>query len=59
MDNLEIEELMHATRDELCELTDLLEWLLLGLEAGSKARLSVLTSLANIRRVMTLRRLTF
>lgn len=50
-----ISELMHLTRDELCCLTDRMARMLPELEAGSLERLSALTSLDNIRRVMVLR----
>jgi hypothetical protein len=52
-------ELWNLTRDELCDLAERLERALAKLEAGSPARTSVLTSLTNIRRVMTLRGLHF
>ena len=47
-----ITELMHLTRDELCKLADRISAMLPGLEPGSPDRLSALTSLVNIRRVM-------
>jgi hypothetical protein len=50
-----ITELMHLTRDELCDLADRITAMLPDLEAGSLERLMALTSLDNIRRV-TLRR---
>jgi hypothetical protein len=50
-----ISELMHLTRDELCDLAARIELLLLELDAGTVARSNALTSLANIRRVMILR----
>ena len=50
-----IGELMHLTRDELCDLATRIEQALPNLEAGSVKRLNALTSLMNIRRVMVLR----
>lgn len=50
-----ITELMHLTRDELCNLADRIAAILPELEAGSLERLSALTSLDNIRRVLVLR----
>ena len=50
--DLTISELMHLTRDELCDLADRIAAILPELEAGSRERLSALTSLDNIRRVM-------
>ena len=47
-----ITELMHLTRDELCNLADRISAMLPELEPGSPDRLSALTSLDNIRRVM-------
>jgi hypothetical protein len=47
-----ITELMHLTCNELCNLADQIAAILPELEAGSLERLSVLTSLDNIRRVM-------
>ena len=49
-----ISELMHLTRDELCELAGRIESALPGFEAGTVGRLNALTS---IRRVMVLRSL--
>ena len=54
-----IDELMHLTRDELCQLAGEIEQGLRGLEAGTVARLNALTTLDNIRRVMTRRGLHF
>jgi hypothetical protein len=50
-----ISELMHLTRDELCDLATRIEDALPEFEAGSVERLNALTSLNNIRRVMVLR----
>ena len=50
-----ISELMHLTRDELCDLATRIEDALLEFEAGSVERLNALTSLNNIRRVKVLR----
>ena len=50
-----ITELMHLTRDELCNLAGCIEHGLSDLEAGSVERLNAVTSLNNIRRVMVLR----
>src|ERR1700692_3829883 len=47
-----ITELMHLTRDELCDLAAEIEQSLSDLEAGSMERVKALTSLDNIRRVM-------
>jgi hypothetical protein len=47
-----ITELMHLTRNELCDLADRIAAMLPELEAGSLRRLSALTGLDNIRRVM-------
>ena len=54
-----IAELMHMTRNELCDLAGHIEHLLPDLEAGSILRHHALTSLENIRRVMALRKLRF
>ncbi len=54
-----ITELMHLTRDELCDLADRIEHALADLEAGSVERFNALTSLDNIRRVMVLRDLHY
>ena len=50
-----INELMHLTRDELCDLAARVEHALSGLEAGSTDRLHALISLENIRKVLVLR----
>jgi hypothetical protein len=50
-----ITELMHLTRDELCDLAGRFEHTLCELEAGSVERFKALTSLDNIRRGMVLR----
>jgi hypothetical protein len=52
-----IADLMHMTRNELCDLADHIEQALLDLEAGSILRHDALTSLENIRIVMALRKL--
>jgi hypothetical protein len=52
-----ITELMHLTRNELCELAKQIEDGLSDLEARSALRHNALTSLENIRRVMALRKL--
>ena len=52
-----ITELMHLTRQELCELASEIECALLYIEAGTVERCHALTSLNNIRRVMVLRNL--
>jgi hypothetical protein len=54
-----ITELMHLTRQELCELASEIEHVLLYIEAGTVDRCYALTSLDNIRRVMELRGLHF
>ncbi|MHB0769833.1 hypothetical protein ACYCVF_07455 [Bradyrhizobium sp. 1.29L] len=54
-----ISELMHLTRDELCDLASRIEGTLTGFEPGTLSRLNALTSLDNIRRVMCTRRLKF
>jgi hypothetical protein len=54
-----ITELMHLTRDELCDLAAGIEQILPDLEAGTVERLNAITSLDNIRRVMVLRGLHF
>jgi hypothetical protein len=51
-----IGDLMHLTRNELCELAELIEHWLPGFEAGSIERHNALISLANIGRVKALRR---
>ena len=50
-----ISELMHMTRNELCNLAATIEQSLPALEAGTIERLDALTSLDNIRRVMVSR----
>jgi hypothetical protein len=50
-----IAELMHLTRDELCDLAARIILKLPELEAGTVARSNALASLDNIRRVMALR----
>jgi hypothetical protein len=50
-----ISELMHLTRDELCDLAAGIEDALVDLGVGTIGRLNALTSLDNIRRVMVLR----
>jgi hypothetical protein len=52
-----ISELMHLTRDELCDLAARISHKLPELEAGTVARHDALASLDNIRRVMVLRNL--
>jgi hypothetical protein len=54
-----ITELMHLTRDELCDLAGRIEHALSDLESGSVERLNAVTSLDNIRRVMVLRGLHY
>ncbi|KRP89221.1 hypothetical protein AOQ73_26735 [Bradyrhizobium pachyrhizi] len=54
-----ISELMHLTRDELCDLASRIEGTLCGFEPGTVGRLNALTSLDNIRRVMVRRDLHF
>jgi hypothetical protein len=54
-----ITDLMHLTRDELCDLATRIEGALLVCEAGSVERLDALTSLNNIRRVMVRRDLHY
>lgn len=53
-----IDELMHLTRDELCDLAWQIERVLPGLEPGSAERMKALVSLANIRRVQLRRGLS-
>ena len=48
-------ELMHLTRDELCDLAVRIELTLPEFDAGTLARSNALTSLDNIRRAMVLR----
>jgi hypothetical protein len=50
-----ISELMHLTRDELCDLAARIIFKLPELEADTVARTNALASLDNIRRVMVLR----
>lgn len=50
-----IGELMHLTRDELCDLAEQITLKLPHLDADTVARSNALTSLDNIRRVMILR----
>jgi hypothetical protein len=50
-----ITELMHLTRDELCDLTTRIALSLPELDAGTIARSEALASLDKIRRVMVLR----
>jgi hypothetical protein len=50
-----ISELMHLTRDELCDLAARIAHKLPELEAGTVARSNALASLDNIRRVMVMR----
>src|ERR1700738_4705318 len=52
---LTIAELMHLTRDELCDLAARIALTLPELDAGTLARSNAITSLDNIRRVMVLR----
>ncbi len=54
-----ISELMHLTRDELCNLTATIEESLAEFEPGTVERLNALTSLCNIRRVMVWRGLHY
>lgn len=54
-----ISELMHLTRDELCNLAGKIEQSLPGFEAGTVERFDALTSLDNIRRVMVWRDLHY
>jgi hypothetical protein len=50
-----ISELMHLTRDELCDLAEQIAHKLPELDADTVARSNALASLDNIRRVMLLR----
>ena len=59
MEILSVSKLMHLTRDELCNLAQGIEQTLAELEAGTAARTRALGSLDNIRRVMSLRGLSF
>ncbi len=54
-----IDELMLLIREELCRLAEELEQGLAGLEPGTALRLTALTSLDNIRRVITWRKLSY
>ncbi|WP_315745475.1 MULTISPECIES: hypothetical protein [unclassified Bradyrhizobium] len=54
-----IDELMLLTREELCRLAEGLERGLTRLEPGTAVRMTALTSLDNIWRVMTIRDLHF
>lgn len=58
MEILTVSELMHLTRDELCDLWDRIEKRLPAFEPGSVARWNALQSLSNIARVLNLRQLT-
>jgi len=50
-----ITDLMHLTRQELCDLAKRIEQTLTVLEAGSLDRTQALVSLENIRRTMSRR----
>ena len=50
-----ITELMHLTRDELCDLASRIALTLPEFDVGTLARSDALASLDNIRRVMILR----
>jgi hypothetical protein len=50
-----INELMHLTREELCNLVGEIDQVLHSFEPGTIDRLNALTSLDNIRRVMSWR----
>ncbi len=54
-----INELMRLTREELCRLAGEIEQALRSFEPGTIDRLNALTSLDNIRRVMTCRGLNY
>ena len=54
-----IAELMHLTRDELCGIAEHATNALPDLEVGTVARSNALTTLDNIRRVMTWPKLWF
>ena len=56
---LTVAELMHLTRDELCNLAATIEQSLAKFDAGTIERLDALTSLNNIRRVMVRRDLHY
>lgn len=49
-----INELLHLTREELCNLSCRAEHALTFLEAGTVARCNALDTVNNIRRVMTI-----
>lgn len=59
MDEFSINDLMHLTRENLCGLSQRIEHLLPGLEAGTAGRSRALQTLANIRRTMLMRGLYF
>ena len=54
-----INELMHLTREELCGLTGQIERSLRAFDPGTVERPNALTSLDNIRRVMSWRGLHY
>ena len=54
-----ISELMHLTRDELCNLAATIEQSLAEFEAGTIERSDALTNLDNVRRVMVRRDLHY
>lgn len=54
-----ISELMHLTRDELCDLASRIAGALSSFEPRTIGRLNALTSLDNIRRVMVSRGLQY
>jgi hypothetical protein len=53
-----IAELMHLTRNKLCDLADMIGWHLPDLEPGTIDRCEALLTLANIRRVLVMRDLS-
>ena len=53
-----ITELMHLTRDELCDLASRIALTLPEFDVGTLARSDALASLDNIRRVLTMRGLS-
>jgi hypothetical protein len=59
MDLLTIGELMHLTRDALCDLSQRIEQTIPKLGTGTVARANALVSLENIKRVMLMRGLHF
>jgi hypothetical protein len=59
MEILSVGDLGHLTRDELCDLSQRIEMSLPQLAAGSLMRMNALASLANIRRVMLTRGLSY